>query len=115
MANTALTQIALANDAQFRARFLGLLVQMAAQILDTAIGTGTPPVTGGQQTYARLIVANPQQYAATLVNYFVTRGNILGSNVTVAITEGQPVVSTDATDAAILSQIATDWPKISGA
>ncbi len=115
MANTALTQIALANDSQFRARFLGLLVEMAAQVLDTAIGSGTPPVTAGQQAYARLVIANPQQYASTLITYFVFRANILSSNVTVSITAGTPIVTTDATDAAISSQLATDWPKISGA
>lgn len=115
MANTAFTQQALANDPQFRLRFLGLLTQMAAQILNTTIGQGSPPVTAGQQTYARSIVAAPQQFASTLIQYFVYRPNIFQSTVSVSIAEGSAIVSTDATDAAILSQLASDWPSISGA
>ncbi len=115
MANTAQTQIALANGSQFRARFLGLLVQAALQTLTTPVGQGNPPVTGGQQTYARLVLANPQQYAATLILTFVFRTNLFQSTVTVDIVEGVPIVRTDASDLAILGQIVTDWPLISGA
>lgn len=114
MANSALTQQALVNDSRFRARFNALLLQMCAQILNTPLGTGNPVVTAGQQTYARNIMAGTQQTQG-LILYFAFRTNIFGSNVTCDIAEGFPVVSTDASDAAILSQLANDWPTISGA
>jgi hypothetical protein len=112
---TALMLTALANDSSFRNRFMGLLEGMTAQILNTAIGSGTPPVTAGQQAYARLITANPQQYANTLILYFVHRSNLTGANIWVDISQGYPALFTDATDAAINAQIITDWPSISGA
>ena len=115
MPNSALVMMALVNDGQFRQRFTGLLIQMAAQILNTTIGQGTPPVTSGQQTYARAIVQNPGQYVSSLIQYEVFRTNLIDSTVTVSVATGAPVVTTDATDAAMLSQLATDWPSLSGA
>jgi hypothetical protein len=111
---TALMLNALAADPSFRNRFTGLLEAITAQILNTTVGTGSPVVTAGNQNYARLVLANPQQYAGTLILYFVHRGNISGANIWVDISQGFPALFTDATDAAMLAQLATDWTSIAG-
>lgn len=105
---------ALANDTGFRVRFTGLLIAMAAQVLNTTVGQGSPVVTAGQQAYARTLIANPQTYAATLILYFIHRTNISSTNIWVDLSAGQPLLYCDATDAAVLSQLANDWAQISG-
>jgi hypothetical protein len=107
--------IALANDLGFRARFLGLLEAIVAQVLNTTVGQGTPVVTAGQQTYARSVLAAPQQYLATIILYEVQRTNIASTNIWVDLSSGTPALYCDVTDAAILSQLANDWAQISGA
>lgn len=112
MASTNNTQLALAADEGFRIRFKGLLLQIAGQILDE------DPATAGHGTrvaYARQVMTNPDTYTGLLAQWFVMRTNLFGANTTVSIATGVPVTSTDATDAAILSQIATDWSKVAGA
>jgi hypothetical protein len=106
------TQLALAADPAFRLRFKGLLLQITGQILDEAAGTA-----GHTQraVYARLVQTNIDTYVTILIQWFVMRTNLFGANTTVSIATGVPVVTTDATDAAILSQIATDWTEIAGA
>jgi len=106
---------ALANDAGFRVRFTGLLEGIAAQYLNTAIGSGTPVVTAGHQAYARQVIANPGLFAGTLIQYFVHRTNIASAHIWVDISSGSPALYSDATDAAISSQLNSDWPSISGA
>ncbi len=106
---------ALANDSGFRVRFTGLLLAMCSQVLNTTVGQGSPVVTAGQQTYARTIIASPQQFASTLILYFIHRVNISGTNIWVDISAGTADLYCDATDAAILSQLANDWAQISGA
>jgi hypothetical protein len=106
---------ALVNDAGFRLRFTGQLETIAAQYLNTAIGSGVPVVTAGHQAYARLVVANPDQYANTLIKYFIHRTNLSGANIWVDLSTGTPNLYLDATDAAIAAQLNTDWPSISGA
>ncbi len=123
--NTALQMAALAVDAQFRARFQGLLIQMAAQILLGIGNAGTPGVigtgsssaaiTGGQQTYARAITNNPGQYLSSAILWIVVRGNLTGANLWVDLAEGSPHLYTDATDAAILAQLNSDWGFLAGA
>jgi hypothetical protein len=104
---------ALADSAGFQSRFRGLLATMTAQILNTAVGSGSPPVTAGQQTYARGLVSNPG-YATVLLAYFVHRPNLASANIWVDLSGGVCDLYSDATDAAILSQLATDWPSVSG-
>lgn len=115
LAPTSQMLSALVGDSGFRLRFLGLLETIAAQYLNTAVGTGTPVVTAGHQAYARLVVANPDQYANTLIKYFLHRTNLSGANIWIDISQGIPQLYLDATDAAITSQLNTDWPSISGA
>ncbi len=103
------------NDSGGRIRFTGLLLAMAGQVLNTTVGQGSPVVTAGQQAYARQVLANPQQYASTLFLYFIHRTNISSTNLWVDLSGGVPLIYCDATDAAILSQLANDWAQISGA
>jgi hypothetical protein len=112
---SAIMFTALAGDPFFLRRVTGILELMAAQIVNTTIGQGTPPVTAGQQAYARLIIASPAQYANTWTQYLVHRSNIIGANIWVDLSTGQPCLFSDATDAAIESQIISDWPSVSGA
>ncbi len=105
---------ALATDFGFRTRFMGLYLSMCAQILNTTIGQGSPPVTAGNQTYARAVINNPLNYTATAILYFIHRTNISGANIWVDLSAGVVNLYCDATDAAILSQFATDWTSVAG-
>lgn len=106
---------ALTNDAGFRIRFTGLFLAMCSQVLGTPVGTGSPIVTAGQQAYARLVIANPFQYATTLILFFVHRPNLANTNIWIDLSTGTTDLYCDVTDAAILSQLANDWALISGA
>jgi hypothetical protein len=112
MANDAYTQQALANDARFRLRVKNALATMAWQVLNE-----DPAAQGHQQraTYARQVLANLDGAAAYTAGWLVTRTNVIGATTSVALDQGQPVVQTDATDAALQSQLATDWSLIAGA
>ncbi len=112
MANDSFSQQALANDPRFRQRVKNALAIIAWQVLNE------DPVTTGhvaRAAYARTVINSLDAAAAGAAGWLVTRTNINGANTTVALVQGVPIVSTDATDAAINSQIATDWQLLSGA
>ena len=112
--NTSLTQQALANDGAFRARIKNALATIAWQVL------GEDPATtghGARTTYARQVLGALDQAASFTAGWIVVRPNVFQTNVTVGFdpVTTQIVVTTDATDAALQSQIATDWSLIAGA
>lgn len=108
MAATTNQLNALANDSMFRQRCRALVLQQAATVYNESAGTT------GHAARAAFAVKLLQQpgFADQLVQVVVTRTNLVASTVTFDFDRG--AVVTDATDAAILSQLATDWSMFSG-
>jgi hypothetical protein len=108
MAATTSQLNALSADALFQSRVRNLLLQEAAVIY------AENPATAGHAArvaFAIKLIQTPS-LASQLAQVIVTRTNLVASTVTYDFDKG--AVLTDATDAAILSQIATDWNLISG-
>ena len=113
MPNTPGMQQALASESAFRARVRQQVLLQAGVVL--AEGTGVANHTT-RKAYALQVIANPDLLLNSIVAWIVTRGNVLGANTTAVINDqaARAVVVTDATDAALFSQIATDWDTLSG-
>lgn len=112
MANDSFSQQALANDGRFRQRVKNALSTVAWQVLNESTG-----ITGhvARAAYARNVIGSLDAAVQSVSGWIVTRTNLMGANTTVSLIQGVPVVTTDATDASIESQIATDWTLLSGA
>jgi hypothetical protein len=65
-------------------------------------------------TYARNALNNLDAYAGQICGWLVTRTNVTGSNLTLDASTGTVIVNTDATDAALQSQLSTDWVLLAG-
>lgn len=103
MAATAAQLSALGSDQKFQDRIKSLLIQQAGVVYGQ--GASTPGYA-----YARQILqgsVNP-----LVAQIIANRTNLVASNVSYDFNEGH--VITDATDAAIQSQIATDWAMLAG-
>lgn len=101
-------QQALAQDHAFQARIMGAMLTVAFQQLASGASTAT------SKTFARTVLASPNQYASVFSQWIVVRPNIISSNVVQTLVSGQNVISTDATDGALQSQISTDWATVCG-
>lgn len=108
MAATTNQLNALANDAMFRQRCRNLVLQEAAVVYNESAGT-----TGhaARAAFAVKVLQSPG-FAEQLVQVIVTRTNLVAS--TVSYDFDRVAVVTDASDAAILSQIASDWSMFAG-
>jgi len=109
MASTAVSQQALAQDAQFINRLAGALVVVAFQVF------AEDPGTAGHNQRVVLAdavrddpIGQARKFAATMV----MRTNLFGANTTYDF--GSRSVVTDATDAAIQSQLSSDWSLLAG-
>ena len=105
---TSAQLIALGNDNSWRQRIKSLMYQIAAQV--DAEDPGAPNHTA-RVNFAFKVVSTPgvpESYAS----WFTMRTNVTGTNVTYNFSDAQ--ITSDATDAAILSQIATDWNFLAG-
>ena len=107
MATTA-QQIALGNDADFRQRVRALFLSEAAVVYNE---NGATPNHAARALFASKLFQQPS-LADILAPALATRTNLAGSTVTYDFAL-QSVV-TDASDAAIRSQIATDWNLFAG-
>ncbi len=107
MAATTDQLSALGNDSQFQRRIKSLFVQQAAVVYAEDPATPNHAV---RVQYAKQILqgAINLNVAQVLVN----RTNLVGSNISYNFADG--AIVTDATDAAIASQIATDWNMLAG-
>lgn len=106
MANTALTQIALASDLVFQQRIKSALLSIAAQMLGEDAGTLNH---GARVIYANRVINNPAAEAALIAPFLVMRPNVNNFTTSCVFQEaGVAVVSTTG-DADLQSQIATDW------
>ncbi len=109
MAATTDQIIQLGKDSAFRDRIAVLVGQIVAQIY------GEDPGTAGHSARVAFAIKVEQTpgYAQNIIAPFIAdRTNIVGSNVTFNFADGHVV--TDASDAAILSQLATDWNLLAG-
>lgn len=97
----------LADDPNFRARVRVLVLQQAAVVYAEA--PSTPHAV--RAALAAKVISNTG-FADALANVLVTRTNLVASAVSFDYTLGHHV--TDASDAAILAQIATDWSMLAG-
>lgn len=112
MPNDTFTQQALANDPVFRVRFKGSLARIAFQIMNE--GSGVANHTA-RRDFASKVIANPDLYVNNLIGFFVHRTNPFGATTSVAFDgRGGTVVSSAITDAAMDSQLSTDWDNLSG-
>lgn len=103
-------QMKLATDAGFLQRVQYLLAQQARVVLtETGIG-GTH---AARATYAKSVLAAPAGQATVAAVVIVGGTNLLSPNATTTV-NANGTVTTDATDAAILSQIATFWNQLAG-
>lgn len=107
MATTA-EQIALGNDADFRARVRVLMLQEAGAVYGES---GATPNHSARANFASSLVKNPGLCDA-FASVLATRTNLAASEVTYNFDDLR--VETDATDAEIKSQIATDWNLFAG-
>lgn len=112
MSNDNFTQLALANDPTFRQRLKASLSRIAWQIL------GEDPATANhtaRKVYANGVLNNPDSVTNSLVGTFVFRTNVFGAVTSLAFDgRGGTVVQSAAVDAALDSQLATDWNGLAG-
>lgn len=104
-------QQALANDGLFRQRLKAALATVAGQVF------AEDPATAGHATrvtYARSVLQTLDATAGQIAGWFVTRTNVTGANASLVLVGVTPTVQTDATDAALQSQLATDWNSLAG-
>jgi hypothetical protein len=112
MPNTARTQIALAASPHFRSRLSAALAKIAWQIMDEA---GSVQNHTARIVFARQVLANVDTYAAQIASHIVERTNVLSATTSYDFELGAlGAVVTAATDAALESQLATDWDRLSG-
>lgn len=100
-------QMALVSSSVFTARMQYLLVQQARVVLAE---TGVGGTHAARALYARTAIQFPPEYASK-ASVMVVGGINLTSK---AITGVAPNVDSAATDAEILSQIATFWNQLAG-
>lgn len=100
--------IALGNDAAFRQRIRALFLLEGGVVYAES---GATPNHAARALFASNIAKNPS-IAESLAPALVQRTNLTASVITYNFNEQR--VQTDATDAAIRSQIATDWNYFAG-
>jgi len=112
MAQDNFTQQALANDPTFRQRLKASLSRVAWVVL------AEPPATQDhttRKTYANTVLNNPDGVVNSLVGSFVFRTNVFAAATTVAFDgRGGTLVQSAVTDAAMDSQLTTDWSNLAG-
>lgn len=112
MANDNYTQQALANDPTFRQRLKASLTRIAWQILTEDPAT---PQHQARKVYAGQVIANPDAVTASLSGSFVFRTNVFSTATSLAFDgRGSTVVQSAVSDAAMDSQLATDWSALAG-
>lgn len=110
MANDSRTQFWLAQSEHFRSRLASSLVTVAWQVLGES-----PSVQGHavRAAYARQVIDGPANYAARLAAEMSMRTNVFAAATSFDYSIGAHV--TAATDAAMESQLSSDWNSLSGA
>lgn len=109
MALTTSQSVALGQDGQFRQRVRNLMMLEAAAVYAENAAT---PNHNARVAYAFKLFNQPS-LADLAADFLATRTNLMISS-TVSYDYDRRAVLTDATDAAIRSQIATDWNLLAG-
>jgi hypothetical protein len=108
MAATADQLAALAIDANFRQRIAALALQIA--IGQIYVEDPNTPSHVNRLGFARMLIGGGG--SGSLAAVIASSANLVASTITYDFTDGH--VKTDATDAAISSQIASDWNMLAG-
>lgn len=107
---TSDTQMLLANDPGFQARLQYVMQQQARTVLaETSVGATHP----ARANYAKLVISYPSEYANKAAPMIVGGTNLLPPNATTTV-NADGTVTTDCTDASLLSQVATFWNALAG-
>lgn len=109
MANTAIQQQRLADSPHFHERVKSAFSSVAFQVILEGRDT---PVEVQRYDFARNVLADLDARTDATVGWLVQRTNLNGANTT--YNYDIPAVVTDATDAAIESQLMTDWNVMAG-
>jgi len=110
MANTSYTQQKLATEPSFHARVRAALAVVAFQVIAESPAT---PDHEQRETFARVtVLPNLATTAVQISPWLVERTNLIGADTTFDFAADAAV--TAATDAAIESQLATDWDIMAG-
>lgn len=109
MPNDASSQQCLAEDATFRRRVKDALNVVAWQIIEEDPAT---PAHSNRATYARTVLSNLDGQASVTASWIVNRTNLFAAATSYDF--DQRATITDATDAAIQSQISSDWNVMAG-
>lgn len=110
MANDAYTQQALAQEPQFHARVRAALAVVAFQVI--AEGRDTPTEVLRYDYATNMVLPNLALVAQQISPWLVERTNLLAA--TTSYDFASRAVVTAATDAAIESQISSDWNVLAG-
>lgn len=106
MSNQSTDQMVLASSPVFLARIAYLAAQQARVVLSEAGIGGTH---AKRAIYAGLVIANITSFAAVIAVTIVGGVNVIGTLTGTGLT-----ADSSATDAALLSQIATFWNALAG-
>lgn len=109
MATTTDQQMALANDAKFQRRLQALFLAEAQTVVIEAPAT---PNHAQRRALAQSTLTDSATTARQFAAAMATSTNIVSSNITYDFV--QLAVVTDATDAAIASEISTLWSGFAG-
>ncbi len=107
MATTPKSQMALAHDPKFLNRLQYIICQQAIAIKNEV----TSPTHAARAAFAGQVLADPAGKTVTMAITICGATNLVAANTTI---DFDAVVATDATDAAILSQVASLWDAFSG-
>lgn len=108
MATTPKSQIALAHDPVFLNRLQYLICQQAITVKNEA---STTTGHAARAAFAGQVLADPAAKAVTMAVTICGGINLVAATTAI---DFDRVVTTDATDAVILSQIATFWDAFAG-
>ncbi len=106
MSNQSTDQMVLASSPIFLARIAYLAAQQARVVLSEA---GIGSTHAKRAAYAALIMANTTSFAPVIAITLVGGVNVIGT-----VTGSGLTADSSATDAALLSQIATFWNALAG-
>lgn len=106
---TSNLQMKLAADPSFIDRVVYVMSQQARVVLTE---TGVGATHAARANYAKNVISSPRSYASVAAPVVVGGVNLL-SGVTTTI-EADGSVTTDCTDAALASQVATFWNQLAG-
>ena len=102
------SQMALAGNTAFRLRCAYTLAQIAMTVRAESVGTANHAL---RDALARYILADPQGYADKIAPVIVGLTNVVAAGTTVA---ADGTVTSNVTDAALLSQLTSVWNILAG-